>query len=198
MKKDETPKQKHEDLEQEINDSQEELSQEELDAQDDAIGDDNDIESDDDAPASEEQKLRDQLLRTHAQMDNLKRRCDQNVEQAHKFAVEKLLKELLPILDSLEHALKASEESTSSQENFKAMHDGLVLTHKMFVDTLKKFAVEPIDPVNEVFDPNLHEAMTMVPSPDKKPNTVIDVIQKGYSLHGRVVRPARVIVAKAP
>lgn len=170
------------------------LSEEEIEAQDDEIGESVDEAGETvEVGETEEQKLKDQLIRAHAQMENIKRRAERDVQAAHKFASEKLLKELLPIMDSLEHAIDAAGDQ---KEEMKAMLEGLELTHKMFMDTLQKFGVQPINPVNEPFNPNEHEAMTMAPSEEHKPNTVITVIQKGYILHDRVVRPARVIVSR--
>jgi len=173
----------------------EDLTEEEINAQDDQIGEALDEAEDTlEETQGEEAKLRDQLIRLHAQMENIKMRAKRDVESAHKFASEKLLKELLPILDSLEHALAVSQDA---HESVSAMIEGLELTHKMLLGTLEKLGVKVLNPVGEMFDPNQHEAMTMVPSPEHQPNTVIDVVQKGYSLHDRVVRPARVVVSKS-
>lgn len=170
----------------------EELTEEELEAEDDEIGCESGADEQD-QEETEESKLRDQLLRTHAQMENLKRRAERDVSHAHKYAVEKLLKELLPIVDSLEQALELGD---STNDALKAMHEGVELTLKMFIATLEKFGVKQMNPLHEKFDPNKHEAMTMAPSEEHDVNTVITVVQKGYIMHDRVVRPARVIVAK--
>ena len=173
--------------------NEENLTEEELDAQDDEIGE-QDVDDDSEEEETEESKLRDQLLRTHAQIENIKRRAERDVSHAHKYATDKLLQELIPIMDSLEQALQAEADTGSDQ--FKTMREGMELTLQMFVNTLAKFGVKQIDPLHEMFDPNNHEAMTMAEGGEHKTNTVINVIQKGYVLHDRVVRPARVIVAK--
>lgn len=139
-------------------------------------------------------EAKDQVLRAHADAQNARRRAEQDVEKAHKFALEKFTKELLPVLDSLERALEAFEQNDVSA----ALKEGVEMTLNMFVSTLGKFNVEVIQPEGEPFDPQFHEAMSMVPNPDVEPNTVIAVMQKGYLLNGRLVRPAMVMVAKAP
>ncbi len=140
-------------------------------------------------------KAQDQALRAVAEAQNVKRRAQQDVEKAHKFALDKFVESLLPVVDSLENGLKSVEASDGEHD---AMREGMELTLKLFVDTLNKFNVKQINPVGDPLDPNFHQAMTMVPNPDMEPNTVMDVIQKGYTLNGRVVRPAMVVVAKAP
>lgn len=134
----------------------------------------------------------DVALRTKAEAENIRRRSENEVINARKYAIEKFAEELLAVVDSLEQGLQAKAE----HEESKAMKEGMELTLKMTLSTLKKFGVEQHNPIEEVFDPQLHEAMTMVPSPDHEKNTIIDVFQKGYSLNGRVIRPARVVVAQ--
>ena len=135
----------------------------------------------------------DALLRVKADMENLRRRTRIDVENAHKFALEKFVNELLPVLDSMEMGIQAAEKEGATVETLK---EGMEMTFKMMLDVLSRFGVERIDPVGESFDPQKHEAMTMVPSAEHEPNTVMDVIQKGYSLNDRLVRPARVVVCK--
>jgi len=142
--------------------------------------------------AAELAKAKDQLLRTVAEMENVRRRAQRDVENAHKFAVEKLLSDLLPVVDSLEKA----EEAAQSTDNAASMAEGIGLSLKLFVGILEKAGVVMIDPFGEPFDPQLHEAMAMVPNPDTEPNTVMDVMQRGYTLNGRLVRAAKVIVVK--
>ena len=142
--------------------------------------------------AAELAKAKDQLLRTVAEMENVRRRAQRDIENAHKFAVEKLLSDLLPVVDSLEKA----EEAAQSTDNAASMAEGIGLSLKLFVGILEKAGVVMIDPFGEPFDPQLHEAMAMVPNPDTEPNTVMDVMQRGYTLNGRLVRAAKVIVAK--
>jgi molecular chaperone GrpE len=138
---------------------------------------------------------RDQVLRTQAEMQNLRRRVERDVENAHKFGLEKLVGELLPVVDNLERAIAAMDADAGDHG---AITEGVTLTLKSFQDVLGRFKVEAVEPHGAPFDPELHQAMSMVPSPDVEPNTVIEVFQKGYTLHGRLVRPAMVVVAKAP
>ncbi|OGV29901.1 MAG: nucleotide exchange factor GrpE [Legionellales bacterium RIFCSPHIGHO2_12_FULL_35_11] len=128
--------------------------------------------------------------RALAELENVRRRSERDIANAHKYGVEKLIDGLLPVIDSIEQALQLSEK-----EKNKAMHEGLELTMKLFLDAISKYNVDQINPVGELFNPELHEAMSMQES-DAKPNTIIAVYQKGYTLSGRVIRPARVIVAK--
>ncbi len=134
----------------------------------------------------------DKVLRAHAEMENIRRRAQKDVENAHKFALERFANALLPVLDSLEKAVEVSGES----DEVKVMAQGVTLTMKMLVDTLEKFGVIQIDPIGEVFDPNKHEAMAMSPNPEMDDNMVMNVFQKGYELNNRVIRPARVLVVK--
>lgn len=131
--------------------------------------------------------------RALADVENMRRRVTRDVENAHKYASEKFITELLPIIDSLEQALEASPEG---DDKLQAMREGIELTHKMFLAALEKFSVKTLNPVGDVFDPNLHEAMSMQEAEGAVPNTVLVVFQKGYQLHDRVIRPARVVVAK--
>ena len=142
--------------------------------------------------ADELDKVKDQLLRTVAEMENVRRRSQRDIENAHKFAVEKLLGDLLPVLDSLEKA----EEVALATDNAASMAEGISLSLKLFVGILEKAGVAIVDPIGEPFDPQLHEAMAMVPNPDAEPNSVMDVMQRGYTLNGRLVRAAKVIVVK--
>lgn len=140
------------------------------------------------------QRAKDDLLRVQAEMQNLRRRTTQDIEKAHKYGQEKFSTELLAVMDNLERSLIAASES--EDEVVKAIHEGVDLTLKSFMDCFSKFNVEPIDPLGEPFDPLLHQAITIQENPDVEPNTVIAVMQKGYTLHGRVIRPAMVIVSK--
>ncbi|MCG7599459.1 nucleotide exchange factor GrpE [Halomonas sp. McH1-25] len=137
-------------------------------------------------------EAKDQALRTAAEAQNVRRRAEQDVEKARKFALEKFVKELLPVVDSLEKALESMGEDAS-----EAHREGVSMTLKLQLDTLAKFGVESVEPQGEPFDPQYHEAMAMVPNPDLEPNTVMDVMQKGYLLNGRLVRPAMVVVSQA-
>ena len=144
----------------------------------------------------EEQK--EEVLRAKAEMQNIRRRADIDVEKAHKFGTEKFVKELLPVVDSLEKAVESAQnQEVQNEEVVSRIKEGVDMTLDMFIGALSKFNVEQINPVGEPFDPQKHEAMSMVPSNEAEPNTVIAVMQKGYLLHDRVVRPAMVMVAKA-
>jgi molecular chaperone GrpE len=135
----------------------------------------------------------DKLLRSQAEMENLKRRTTKDLENAHKFALDGFVKALLEVSDSLAMGIKSAKDEKAT---LKTTTEGLELTMKVFNSTLEKFGVESISPIDEKFDPGLHEAVTMVPMPDKKSNTVLEVIQTGYTLNGRLVRPALVIVVQ--
>lgn len=139
-------------------------------------------------------KAKDDLLRVQAEMQNLRRRTEQDVEKAHKYGQEKFSVELLSVLDNLERALAAA--SDHEDETVQAIYDGVDLTLKSFIDCFSKFSIEAVDPMGEPFDPELHQAMSIQENPDVEPNTVIAVMQKGYTLHGRVIRPAMVMVSK--
>ena len=135
----------------------------------------------------------DKLLRSQAEMENLKRRTSKDLENAHKFALDGFVKALLEVSDSLAMGIKSAKDEKATLENTA---EGLELTNKVFNSTLEKFGVEAINPIDEKFNPDLHEAVTMVPMPDKESNTVLEVIQIGFSLNGRLVRPALVVVVQ--
>ena len=138
---------------------------------------------------------KDRALRTVAEMENLRRRTALDVEKAHKFALEKFVTELLPVLDNLERTLQVADKNN---EAVKPLLEGVELTLKSMANSVAKFGVIAIDPQGQLFDPNQHQAMSMIENPDLAPNTVIAVMQKGYELNGRVIRPAMVMVSKAP
>lgn len=152
----------------------------------------------------------DDMLRVQAEMQNLRRRTEQDVEKAHKYGQERFVTELLSVIDNLERALDAAsieDEQKGSKgegnagdeqslEKLKAIREGVDLTLKSFLDCFSKFNIEAIDPLGEPFDPQLHQAVTAVEDDNVEPNTVTMVMQKGYLLHGRVVRPAMVMVSK--
>ncbi len=136
----------------------------------------------------------DQMMRAHAELENLKRRHQRDLENAHKYGLDKFVAELLGVRDSLELGLNAAlDESADVQK----LREGTELTLKMLGDTMGKFGVEQIDPLNQPFNPELHQAMSMQPRADVPANTVVAVVQKGYSLNGRLVRPAMVMVSQA-
>jgi len=134
----------------------------------------------------------DQLLRARAEIENLKRRQAQELEKAHKFALDGFVRELLQVCDSLELGHNAARDESADVDKLR---HGTELTLKLLTDVMGKFGVEQIDPVGEPFNPEFHQAMTMQPRGDLPPNRVVTVVQKGYRLNGRLVRPALVIVS---
>jgi molecular chaperone GrpE len=136
----------------------------------------------------------DSVLRAAADVENMRRRAAQDVEKAQKFALEKFANELLPVLDNLERAIEFSDKEN---DTLKPVLEGIEMTLKSFTDAVAKFGVELVNPQGEAFNPELHQAMAMQPSNDVTPNTVLAVMQKGYTLNGRLLRPAMVMVSKA-
>ena len=134
---------------------------------------------------------RDQVLRANAEMQNVRRRAEQDVEKAHKFALERFAGELLAVVDNLERALTAIAEEDATQR------EGVELTLKSLLATLEKHGVNLINPQGETFNPEHHQAITMLEVAGVAPNAVVEVMQKGYGINGRLLRPAMVVVAKA-
>ena len=141
-------------------------------------------------------KQNDAVVRAKAEGLNVKRRAENDVSNARKFALERFVNDLLPVMDSMERGLDVTDAESGDQ--LKSYQEGVAMTLKMFEDVLGKYNVEVIEPHGEPFDPELHQAMSMQESSDCEPNTVLAVMQKGYSLSGRLVRPAMVLVSKAP
>lgn len=139
------------------------------------------------------EEANDRTIRAVAEMENVRRRAAQDVEKAHKFALEKFAHELLTTVDNLERALEVAQQA---EEMNQAFLEGIELTHKNLLSTLSKFGVEPVGEVGDVFNPELHEAMAMQPSTEQENNTLLAVMQKGYTLSGRLLRPAMVMVVK--
>jgi molecular chaperone GrpE len=135
-----------------------------------------------------------QLLRVRAEMDNLRKRHERELENAHKFALDSFVRDLLQVRDSLELGQSAAEGGNVDAEK---LHEGTALTLRLLGDVMAKFGVEPVDPLDQPFNPEQHQAMSVQPRADVPPNTVITVVQKGYLLNGRLVRPALVIVSTA-
>ncbi|RMG55619.1 MAG: nucleotide exchange factor GrpE [Gammaproteobacteria bacterium] len=135
----------------------------------------------------------DRLLRAQAELDNQRKRAERDIENAHKYALEKFVNELLAVKDSLELGIQAAKGESVDAEKIL---EGTELTDKMLTQVLQKFGVEEINPQGEKFDPELHQAMSMQPSDEYPANTVMQVVQKGYTLNGRLVRPAMVIVSQ--
>ena len=134
-------------------------------------------------------------LRAAAEVQNIRRRAEQDIEKAHKFALEKFATDLLAVLDSLERGLEVSDPA---DETIRPMREGMELTYKLFLDTMKRFQVERVDPQGAPFNPELHQAMAMEESIHAEPNSVLKVFQCGYVMNGRLLRPAMVVVSKAP
>ena len=138
-------------------------------------------------------KEQDLLLRTRAEIDNIRRRTEQDVEKAHKFALEKFAKDILNTIDNLERAL--ATPANMEDESVKALFNGVELTLKELLATVARFGVEPVGVVGEIFNPDLHQAISMQPMEGFETNQITTVLQKGYLLNGRVIRPAMVMVA---
>jgi len=137
---------------------------------------------------------KDSVIRAKAEVDNIRRRAAQDVEKARKFALEKFAGEMLVTIDNLERGLQNVDKEDESN---KAIIEGLELTLQGLIASLEKFGVKSVDPQDQPFNPELHQAMSMQEVPDVAPNTVIAVMQKGYELNGRLIRPAMVMVSKA-
>jgi molecular chaperone GrpE len=137
---------------------------------------------------------KDSVIRAKAEVDNIRRRAAQDVEKARKFALEKFAGEMLTTVDNLERALQSINKEDESK---KAVVEGVELTLQGLISSLDKFGVKAVDPQDQPFNPDLHQAMSMQEVPGVAPNTVIAVMQKGYELNGRLIRPAMVMVSKA-
>jgi molecular chaperone GrpE len=137
---------------------------------------------------------RDAMLRMQAEMENQAKRLQRDAEKSRKFALERIMKDLLQVRDSMERGLEVADEAATVE----ALREGQDLTLKMFAKVLQDHDLEVIDPAGQPFDPEWHEAMTVIPSAEVDENTVLEVLQKGYRLHDRLVRPARVVVSRKP
>ena len=189
---DEQKQEKNEELEQDLQ-SQEVDVEEQKNTEDpleEAIARVQELEAQLAETAKKEQDL---LLRTRAEIDNIRRRTEQDVEKAHKFALEKFAKDILNTIDNLERAL--ATPANTEDETVKALFDGVELTLKELLATVVRFGVEPVGVVGEVFNPDLHQAISMQPMEGFETNQITTVLQKGYLLNGRVIRPAMVMVA---
>ncbi len=142
---------------------------------------------------SQLEEYKSQALRALADLENVRKRSDNDIQKAHKYGLERIISELLPVIDSLERGL---DIAVSGNEFAQRIHEGLAMTLTLFLDTLAKFAVKPVNPMGEPFNPELHQAISMQEDPKAKPNTVLQVLQKGYLLNDRLLRPALVVVAK--
>ncbi len=140
--------------------------------------------------------LKDQVIRERAENDNLRKRQERELVNAHKYASEKLLKDLLPVLDSLSLGTQAARDNADKPDAITQFIEGSEMTLNMLNDTLARHGVEEVNPIGEKFNPEQHEAITMLPSEEHEPNTVTHVAQKGYLLNGRTIRAAQVVIAK--
>ncbi len=138
---------------------------------------------------------KDSVIRAKAEVDNIRRRAAQDVDKANKFALEKFASELLPVIDNLERAITFAD---AENEQVKPILEGVNLTHQSFLASIEKFGMTSVDPQGETFNPEHHQAMSIQENGDVPSNTVIAVMQKGYLLNGRLIRPAMVMVSKAP
>jgi len=136
----------------------------------------------------------DQLVRSRAEMENIRRRSERDLTNAHKYALEKFAQELLPVIDSMEMGVAAAQDDNA---DVSKLREGTEMTLKMFETAIEKFGIKGVHPHGEAFNPEHHQAMTMIDSPEHEPNTIIDVMQKGYLLNERLVRPAMVVVSSA-
>ncbi|BCK02621.1 MULTISPECIES: nucleotide exchange factor GrpE [Vibrio] len=196
----------------EIKNKDEQLQQDAVETEAEVVGTDADIEWNQAADEIDEKEAKiaqleaallvseervkeqqDSVLRARAEVENMRRRSEQEVDKARKFALSRFAEELLPVIDNLERAIQAADGEV---EAIKPLLEGVELTHKTFVDTIAKFGLKEINPHGEAFNPEFHQAMSIQESAEHEPNTVMFVMQKGYELNGRVLRPAMVMVSK--
>ncbi|WXU00175.1 MAG: Protein GrpE [Catillopecten margaritatus gill symbiont] len=157
------------------------------------IGESDDLQSQLEEAQKSAKDSYDKVVRAQAEMENMKRRNTIDLGNAHKFALDSFAKALLEVKDSLTMGLKTAKEENATIESIL---EGLEMTDKVFLSTLEKFGIESIDPTGEAFNPEFHEAVTMIPMPDKEPNSVLEVVQVGFTLNGRLMRPAMVVVVQ--
>ncbi|HGU9699236.1 TPA: nucleotide exchange factor GrpE [Vibrio cholerae] len=196
----------------EIKNKDEQLQQDAVETEAEVVGTDADIDGNQAADEIDEKEAKiaqleaallvseervkeqqDSVLRARAEVENMRRRSEQEVDKARKFALSRFAEELLPVIDNLERAIQAADGEV---EAIKPLLEGVELTHKTFVDTIAKFGLKEINPHGEAFNPEFHQAMSIQESTEHEPNTVMFVMQKGYELNGRVLRPAMVMVSK--
>ena len=172
---------------------QEEVTIGQIDDDDELAATQQDLE----AAQVENKQLRDQVLRAKAETENIRRRAERDVANAHKFSLERFANDLIPVVDNMERALESIRQlPEAASESVQSIAEGVELTRKVLLDALKKNGVEDIAPEGEPFDPAFHQAVSMQESPNVEPNTVLAVLQKGYILNGRVLRAAMVMVSK--
>ena len=172
----------------------EEVATESTEAENEAVSEVEELKAKLAAAEAKAEENWDMVVRTKAEMDNMRRRTERELENAHKYALEKFAQELLPVIDSLEMGvLAASDENTDIHK----IREGTEMTLKMFESVIDKFGIKSVHPEGEVFNPEHHQAMSMIDSAEHAPNTVINVMQKGYLLNERLVRPAMVVVSSS-
>lgn len=172
----------------------EEVATESTEAENEAVSEVEELKAKLAAAEAKAEENWDTVVRTKAEMDNMRRRTERELENAHKYALEKFAQELLPVIDSLEMGvLAASDENTDIHK----IREGTEMTLKMFESVIDKFGIKSVHPEGEVFNPEHHQAMSMIDSAEHAPNTVINVMQKGYLLNERLVRPAMVVVSSS-
>lgn len=170
-------------------------------AGDEAQQEADDIESLRDALQEAQEQLanaEDRALRAVAEAENVRKRAERSIDSARKFALERFVADMLPAVDSFERAAQASSEASGEGAAVAAIGEGIELSLKLLLEAMQRQGIDVVDPVGVPFDPNLHEAMSMVESASAEPGSVLEVFQKGYTVNGRLARPARVIVAKEP
>ena len=140
-------------------------------------------------------QLKDEIVRLHAEMANMRKRNERELDSLRKYSLDKFAKSLIPVADSLDKALEVAEKE-DCEVTAEQMVEGTKMTQKVFLKILGDNGVEVINPIGEKFNPEFHEAMTQVANPELEPNTIVDVFQKGYILNGRLIRPAMVVVSK--
>lgn len=159
----------------------------------DSIAATDDLQAELEQAQAEAEQYRDQAVRAHAEMENVRKRAQRDVESARKFAIERFASDLLGVRDSLDMGLQAAEQHSG---DFDKLKEGMEMTQRMLASSMEKAGIEPIDPQGEAFNPERHEAVSTQPSNELAPNTVASVMQTGYMLNGRVLRAAMVVVAK--
>jgi len=170
-------------------------------ASDEAQQEADDVESLRDALQEAQEQLasaEDRALRAVAEAENVRKRAERSIDSARKFALERFVADMLPAVDSFERAAQASSEASGEGAAVAAIGEGIELSLKLLLEAMQRQGIDVVDPVGVPFDPNLHEAMSMVESASAEPGSVLEVFQKGYTVNGRLARPARVIVAKEP
>jgi molecular chaperone GrpE len=159
------------------------------------VGDDR---ADSAAPQAENESLRNRLLRALADAENTRRRTERVVEQVRQYAIGDFARELLVVADNLQRAITAAEDTTGEAIGDRSLIEGVRATERILLAVLERFGIRRIEALGAVFNPELHEAVMQIEDPSRPPGTVVDVLEEGYTIHDRLLRPARVVVAKRP